>query len=379
MIYYIAVFLLLLLPLILDEGKFKQRNNFIYYLIVPLFLCFGYMTGSDWRGYELNFDYDNLTDIIFYSKEKGYGLLGYLFKIIGLSFWHYSITIKLVGYYIFLSFYRKYSECNVFGLVFFFVNTALFLWIDHPARNFCAIIIYLFSFKYIYEKKFVKYLLICLLASFFHLTALFLIPIYFFYRYYSNKSLIVFIVLSILLLFIQQILFGFIEDYLMRIEFIANRLDSYIYSEKGYMKIASSFMGLSLNTIIIIIMLKNRNKIETKFKYGYFMIFTSIVFFFFLIIGLAFPILFRLNLFFAIPYTIMLSLMFVSSTKLYKIILILFCIVSPFYILIRDITSDYRYIPYTNYLEYIFKDKPYYYYRNTYNFLNSPYNKEKRI
>lgn len=86
MFYYIAVFILLQLPLIFDKGKFNRRNNIIYYFILPLFLCFGYMTGSDWRGYELSFEFNNLTDVLTYRKEIGYGLLGYFFKIVGLSF-----------------------------------------------------------------------------------------------------------------------------------------------------------------------------------------------------------------------------------------------------------------------------------------------------
>lgn len=378
MFLYIAVFILLLLPLFFDKGKFNRRNNIIYYFILPLFLCFGYMTGSDWRGYELSFEYNNLIDVFTYKKEIGYGLLGYLFKIVGLSFWHYSIAIKLVGYYIFLFFYKRFSEGNVFGLVFFFVNTALFLWIDHPARNFCAIIIYLFSFKYIYERKFIKYLFVCLLASFFHLTALFLIPVYFVYRYYSNKTLIVFIMVSLSLLLIQKTLFGFIEEYVFQIEFIENRLSNYMYSDYGYMEIAGSFWGLSIHTMIMVIMLLNRSKIEENFKNGYFIVFMSVVFFFLLIIGLAFPILFRFSLFFATPYAIMITLLCISSSKLHKIPITFLCIIIPFLILIRDITSTYRYIPYTNYIEYIFEDKPSHYYRSEYNYRNSPYNKEGR-
>lgn len=266
----------------------------------------------------------------------------------------------------------------MFGLVFFFVNTALFLWIDHPARNFCAIIIYLFSFKYVYEKKFIKYLFICLLASFFHLTALFLIPVYFAYRYYSNKALTVFIIVSLSLLLIQQTLFGFIEEYVLGIEFIGNRLSNYMYSDVGYMEIAGSFWGLSIHTVIMVLMLLNRSKIEDKFRDGYFIIFMSVVFFFFLVIGLAFPIFFRLNLFFTIPYAIMISLLFLSSPKLHKIAISFLCIILPFVILIRDITSTYRYIPYTNYIEYVFENKPNYYYRSEYNYRNSPYNKEGR-
>lgn len=41
------------------------------------------------------------------------------------------------------------------------------------------------------------------------------------------------------------------------------------------------------------------------------------------------------------------------------------------------ITGSYKYLPYSNYLEYIFVNKPDYNYRANYNFVKSPY-KDKR-
>ena len=37
------------------------------------------------------------------------------------------------------------------------------------------------------------------------------------------------------------------------------------------------------------------------------------------------------------------------------------------------ITADYRYIPYSNYFQYLMQDKPSYKYRSIYNIQNSPY------
>ena len=37
------------------------------------------------------------------------------------------------------------------------------------------------------------------------------------------------------------------------------------------------------------------------------------------------------------------------------------------------LTSDYRYIPYSNYFEYMFEEEHSYSYRSNYNFQNSPY------
>jgi hypothetical protein len=128
MIYYITIYIILLLPLYFDKGQLKKRNIVIYYIILPLFLCFGYMIGSDWRSYELFYENINsINDITLLGREPGYFILGYFLKLIGFDFWAFSITIKLIGYYIFLEFYKKHSEKNVYGILFFFVYFALFL------------------------------------------------------------------------------------------------------------------------------------------------------------------------------------------------------------------------------------------------------------
>lgn len=108
---YIFIFSLLFIPQIFDQGKFRNRNLIIYFFILPLFICGGYMVGSDWRAYEIIYNETNsIEDVFLFYKELGYILLGYLFKIIGFSFWQYAILIKFIGYYIFLYFYRKYAR-----------------------------------------------------------------------------------------------------------------------------------------------------------------------------------------------------------------------------------------------------------------------------
>lgn len=370
MYYYIVVFLLLLIPIVFQKSQFKNSNNLIYYFILPLFICFGYMTGSDWRAYEIGFDEIlNFKDVFDYSKEIGYSLLGYIFKIIGLSFWQYAITVKLIGYYIFLHIYKKYSNGNLFGLLFFYVNFALFLWIDHPARNFCAIVIYLFSFKYIYEKSLPKYLLVCLLASFFHLSALFLMPIYIFNKKYNKKIYLVLVVISIVIFAVSHTFLPYISS-LFESMFFYNRFNAYL--NDAYIGKSMNVFRFAFIVIIIILAIINQNKIE-KFKYGTLILNLSIVYLLFFSIGNINVILFRFNFYYVVPFTLLLTYLFMTMQTAIKMLFKYTIILISFYYMLDLITKDYRYVPYTNYIYYAFYEKPSYSYRSNYNFNNSPY------
>lgn len=370
MFFYIAVFIILLLPILLDNSKFTKKNNIIYYLILPLFLCFGYMNGSDWRNYEIEFyEIDSFREVWGYGREKGYTLIGYFFKLIGLSFWHYAITIKLIGYYIFLTFYKKYSESNLFGLIFFFANFSLFLWLDHPARNFCAILVYLFSFKYIFEKSFVKYLLIIFLATFFHLSALFLLPVYFFNKSYSRNIYIILVIISVILFLTSYALLPYITS-LFEPFFFFNRFDAYL--NEMYIGKSMNVFRYSLNIFIIVLAIIKKKKFEI-YKYGTLMLNLSIIYLLFFSIGNINVILFRFNLYYAIPFAILISYLFTIMHSLRKKIFKYAIIMISFLYMYQLITKDFRYIPYTNYLSFSFQAKPNYYYRSNYNYNNSPY------
>lgn len=372
MIFYISIFILLLLPIIFDNGRITKRNGIIYYLILPLFLCFGYMTGSDWRNYEIDFNFiDSFNDVQENDREKGYYLLGYLFKLIGFNFWNYAITIKLIGYYIFLSFYKRYSEGNVFGLIFFFVNFALFLWIDHPARNFCAIIIYLYSFKYIYERKIFKYILICLLASFFHLSALFLIPVYFFNRSYNKNLYLILVALSIVFFIVSNTFLPYL-NILIDSSFFYSRFKAYL--NELYIGQTMNVFRFIFNVLIVLLAIIKQKEIE-KYKYGSLMLNLSVIYLLIFSLGNINIILFRFNFYYVLPFVALISYLFCIfnslSYKVYKYSIIL---ISFMYLFIL-ITKDSRYIPYTNYISFTFKEKPSYYYRINYNSNNSPYAK----
>lgn len=365
--------MLLLFTVILKSHWFYGFNNIVYYFILPMFICFGYMTGSDWRNYELA--YDDLQDVITNTqKEKGYFFLAQIFKWIGFNFWQFAILLKLIGYYIVLHFYQKYTNKNFVSIIILFVFFIIYLWIDHPARNFCAYIVYITGVKYIYDRKMMPYVLLCFLASLFHTTAIFLIPVYFLYRHYSTKTLFILTVAAISFIIIQSI-FGSLFAKLLDInDYLALRMSSYMNTESMEHVSFSTSLSTIFHGIIVIFMLSNRKVIESKYNYGYFVLFLSIIFFVTSVIGMSFSILFRFKYYFELFYCISISYLYETTynhIKTFVINILIFIV--PMGAMIMQITKTPKYIPYSNYLEYSFKEKPSYIYRSNYNMINSPY------
>lgn len=171
-----------------DEVSLKQFNkrdkwsNIFGVIVIAVFaLMAGFRDnlGTDYANYvEI---YENLT----WSKvsltgniEFGYALLNMLVKSI---VDYYPIVFTIAAFIMYYPIYvgcreeSKYIELSWFLFVCFgfFVNSFNIM------RQYMASGIMFFAFKYIYEKKFVKYLLFVIVAMMFHKVAIIMIPAYF--------------------------------------------------------------------------------------------------------------------------------------------------------------------------------------------------------
>ena len=80
----------------------KAENTKIIFnlllLLLGIFLCFGYMTGSDWRVYEQLYNSLNFSNLLENVKgfEFGYPITQIIFKSLGFSFWPFFIILKII-------------------------------------------------------------------------------------------------------------------------------------------------------------------------------------------------------------------------------------------------------------------------------------------
>lgn len=378
MILYFLIFSLSAL-LALNKAFFYNKTlRTIFFTIVGVFLCTGYMTGSDWRGYEpLYYDNHIWED---YVKEPGLLLLMFIFKSLGIGFWPMWIIIKAVCFYFTISSFSHFTKDHYSWAFLFFIGYfALFYYIDNPMRNLIAATIYLkFAIPYIEQNKKKQYAVAIVASCFFHLSTLVVAPLYFVAKCKTIPVKTAFIsslfILGGLFLFGNSTIINTINDYFGIFNLYQNRLMQYATKENASYGIS---LGILFQLILFLIALIRKNQYINN-KYAPLIINLSFCYILTLLFGSVITILFRVSMFLFLPYLVCLSLWLMNEQiKDYAIVTKIAIFVFLFYIYTNTITRDYRYVPYSSYLEYVFKEKPSFMYRSAYNFLNSPYKKDR--
>lgn len=201
LIFFIMMFLYCHTNYNLDNSKqsirFKINDTFLLLLSslpIALLSAFRYGFGPDYNGtykYIFNTLHYNTNSSI-KNLEIGFAAIN---KIVGLFTKDYVYLLMVVALITIISIFfclRKNTKC--FGLsIFLFIIIGLYFESMCAVRQFLAIPFFIISLKYIYQKKFYKYLLCLLFGSLFHTSILFLIPLYFLYDIKLNFTKVLFI------------------------------------------------------------------------------------------------------------------------------------------------------------------------------------------
>ncbi len=149
--------------------------------------------GSDSPNYVLIFNKTNtLNDIFNQTMEPGYLAIAWLAKQFGDNYiWLFFFTglISVAGL---IGGVKKYSLSPNLSF-FFMITTGYYTFFFNGARQGLALAITFFTIGAFYEGKFKRLLFIVILASFFHITALVLIPAYFLVRRGFSFKILVYI------------------------------------------------------------------------------------------------------------------------------------------------------------------------------------------
>ena len=129
---------------------------------------------------ETDTNFSNLVDI--YQKEHegiGFVLLMKMFKrYISEDINAFFMFLAIFQGFTITKLYRKYSINYSFS-VFLFMASTTYVWFMNGIRQFTAICVVLCFFDYILNRKFLRFLLIVLIAASIHSTAIIWIPMYF--------------------------------------------------------------------------------------------------------------------------------------------------------------------------------------------------------
>jgi len=365
MLWYIFP-LLLLLSFSFSKGFNNELKIYSAFLVVAFVFCGGYMTGSDWRGYEVLFNNSSWDDILSYDKEKGFYFFMLLFRGITSNFFHFHILVKVLCFFSFFRFYRKFS-LNLYLVLFVFLCLqGAFLFVNCPFRNLIAISIFLYAYTFFFNTNKKKFLLIVLVASTFHFTAIVFLFLIFIGKLYGKELLLRNIFIGLVFLsFVENYAFLFIEYFAKLSPYVYGRLDSYLDSS-----LSRSFYGNGsiFNILCFFLLYQYRNLFKfNKITYQVYII--ALVSLMVYRIYYIFPFLSRFYLYLVPFYCVCISSLFywlfIKGNRIFLWVSIMYCSIMFYSVVI----SNYAYLPYTNYFVYSLKGelKPYAY-RDEFNY-----------
>ena len=191
--YYLLLFIPFLIYIIgVFKGKKLDKVIIIIFfsLLIILLSVRNIKVGIDLKNYKylfesiskFNFDY-----LVSYSK-KGEFLYVYLNKIVfllGLNFQWFLFIVAIISIMPIMLYYYKKSDNAILTIVLF-LTVAPFTMFFSGLRQSIAMGLFIFSYRYVEDKKIVKFIICIVIASFFHKSALFCLVLY--PLYHSNIS-----------------------------------------------------------------------------------------------------------------------------------------------------------------------------------------------
>lgn len=373
MLIYFAV---ILFCLFLSIFKLPKSIENFALLIIAIFLCCGYMTGSDWYNYE---QYYTNPD---YSKqlaklEFGYVWVQTFFSKIGVDFWLFHIAAKLLVFYALVSFIRSFNVNIFLFLAFFIPEVGFYLFIDCPFRNLIALGFSFIAFKNLFENKTTNFFIFALIAMCFHLSAVIMIVFYFVYKK-NIKTLTVLIISFILYVLAFNVDFLMTNIYIPLTKIsslISERLKNYFLDPRYISEKIS--LGIFIRLFVLLVLLLFKETIISGDKKRQYVYNLSVIFLLIYPFGVTIKIFNRLSLFIVPFYIMCISYLLSSFTvKVNKYLLYTFFILLYLKQTYSLVTYDYKYVPYTNYINYVVKNEyPDIEYRHQYNPKHSSYKK----
>lgn len=360
MLFYIITILLGIILDFIPKSSTSDTCRKIYVVWLYIFLCFGYTTGSDWRNYEIEFDYLYGIQSLKWGSEIGFNTLFYLCKVTFKDFW-LSVAI-LKGFYLYttIKLAEKLTPYWLSVIAFLVTGSLKFMLIDNPLRFMTALVLVNIAMMFCLDKKYTLGLVLTFVSFFFHNASLFfvfMIPFMIYAKRIVKSRKIVLIILYLVVSFISTNVF--VIDTMRRLMVMTAR---YVSSGVGYYssyEVTSNDAFFTVGNFITIafffIVVFTRDFIIEKYENGAFVYGMTMIYMFLSKLFLIIPTGFRL----AIPFSIFYMLYFVYLIRckhtLRWVFILYLCFSFP-----RDLWTTYKYIPYTNSIPYIVTGhKPY--------------------
>lgn len=180
MLIYGVIFIYFFIKILQNPKISKNSYNFLQVFMI-IFLSFSYKMGIDWTEYQVFYNNIENIDILNYKGlEIGYTIYNLVMKkVFGFNYEIFmGITIGACVYILLRE--LKKRAINYYLAVYLYLIMFLFGFCFEPvARQLIATTLFIYSLKYIEKKNIIKYILMILIASSFHKSAVILIVVYF--------------------------------------------------------------------------------------------------------------------------------------------------------------------------------------------------------
>lgn len=184
LVYLINIVLIVIWASIFCTGKKTKYKKILFvgicFLQMFLISACRYRVGKDYSAYAVGFfkmAVSGFSDMSYEDWEIGYILLN---KVIGVFTAKPSVFIMITSFLVLIGpayLIARYSV-NPFISIFLYVNLYLFYLDMNFIRQAIAMSIMCFAYGFLVDKKFWRFLLFVILAATFHLTVIYMIPVF---------------------------------------------------------------------------------------------------------------------------------------------------------------------------------------------------------
>lgn len=242
---YLLVLSLVIFWIVLEKNSLNRTSFWLPLIVLTLFAgTRSYRVGTDTGNYTRNFNSQLNVKYFRFNEDIEFGYQALEYTILSLTnnyFWLLTIT-SLIIVYCYLKVIRKYSV-NYWFSIFLYITLGTYTFFFNGLRQGLAMAIFTLAIPYLLEKRLIPYLLVCAIASLFHITGLFMIPFYFIVNLRTK------LIYKICVTFLGSLLLS-----RLLVSYIASTNDRY----EGYAKVseeAGGYLTLSFYTVITILVI----------------------------------------------------------------------------------------------------------------------------
>ncbi len=276
--YYFLIFFLLCIgcyiSLSIDGHRYEKPFYIILFVLFWLTAGLRFETGMDYFSYQTTYEqtftlsqaakYGRMGD---FNMEPGYVFLSSIFKSMGAEINMMFLFISLItSLLLFTSFHRYINKYKFFALLVYF-SFVYFILDMSGVRQAIAVNIFLYSIRFIYEKKLFKFLILIIAACFFHSSAMIgIIAYWIFNKKISSAFIITSTLFGLIIIALKIPLMHLaVEDILSLFmpDVIINKL--VYYSDVDIVWALN--IKVILNIIVLFVLLYNRENLSAKFPY----------------------------------------------------------------------------------------------------------------